>query len=154
MIRNWYNQIPYPALKTSDLQYSIEKVSRDRNIEKWLQTKFVWRQYLKFQEKKKVTKPQFLTRFETFKAPESLYQKRCYVFWKFYIWATPWENVSSGVSGQARHKPSQLQRPTRILKFRIYKLDVSFCLDSEQQRRWSDCADAQADLRLCCSHMA
>ena len=24
---------------------------------------------------------------------------------------------------------------------------------SEQQRRWSDCADAQADLRLCCSHM-
>ena len=23
----------------------------------------------------------------------------------------------------------------------------------EQQRRWSDCADAQADLRLCCSHM-
>ena len=23
---------------TSDLQYSIEKVSRDRNIEKWLQT--------------------------------------------------------------------------------------------------------------------
>ena len=32
MIRNRYNQIPYPALKT------IEKVSRDRNIEKWLQT--------------------------------------------------------------------------------------------------------------------
>ena len=23
-----------------------------------------------------------------------------------------------------------------------------------KQRRWSDCADAQADLRLCCSHMA
>ena len=23
---------------TNDLQYSIEKVSRDRNIEKWLQT--------------------------------------------------------------------------------------------------------------------
>ena len=26
-------------------------------------------------------------------------------------------------------------------------------LGSEQQWRWSDCAEAQADLRLCCSHM-
>ena len=50
--------------------------------------------------------------------------------------------------------PAQQQRPARILKFRIYKLVVSFCLGSEQQRRWTDCADAQADLRLCCSHMA
>ena len=50
--------------------------------------------------------------------------------------------------------PAQLQRPARILKFQIYKLEVSFCLGREQQRRWSDCADAQADLRLCCSHMA
>ena len=43
---------------------------------------------------------------------------------------------------------AQLQRPARILKFGIYKLG------SEQQRRWSDCADAQADLRLYCLHMA
>ena len=50
--------------------------------------------------------------------------------------------------------PAQLQRPARILKFWINKLEVSFCLGSEQQRRWSDCADVQADLRLCCSHMA
>ena len=48
--------------------------------------------------------------------------------------------------------PAQLQRPARILKFRIYKPDVAFCFGSEQQRRWSDCADAQVDLRLCCSH--
>ena len=34
--------------------------------------------------------------------------------------------------------PAQLERPARILKFRLYKLDVSFCLGSEQQRRWSD----------------
>ena len=26
-------------------------------------------------------------------------------------------------------------------------------LGSEQQRHWSDCVDAQADLHLCCSHM-
>ena len=35
--------------------------------------------------------------------------------------------------------PAQLQRPARILKFWIHKLEVSFCLGSEQQRRWSDC---------------
>ena len=29
-----------------------------------------------------------------------------------------------------------------------------YYLGSEQKRSWSDCADAQADLRLCCSHMA
>ena len=29
--------------------------------------------------------------------------------------------------------PAQLQRQARILKFRIYKLDVSFCLGSKQQ---------------------
>ena len=27
-------------------------------------------------------------------------------------------------------------------------------LGSEQQKRWSDWAEAQADLRCCCSHMA
>ena len=31
---------------------------------------------------------------------------------------------------------------------------VLYYLGSEQQRRWSDCADSQADLSLCCSHMA
>ena len=30
---------------------------------------------------------------------------------------------------------------------------VLYYLSSEQQRRWSDCTDAQADLRLCCSRM-
>ena len=38
--------------------------------------------------------------------------------------------------------PAQLQRPARILKFRIYKLEVPFCLGSEQQRCWSDCTDS------------
>ena len=64
---------------------------------------------------------------------------------KTYLWESP--------TRQDTNRPAQLQRPARILKFRIYKLEVSFCLGSEQQRRWSDCADAQADLRLCCSHM-
>ena len=29
-----------------------------------------------------------------------------------------------------------------------------YLIGSEQQRRWSDRADVQADLRFCCSHMA
>ena len=35
--------------------------------------------------------------------------------------------------------PAQLQRPARILKFRIYNLEVPFRLCSKQQRCWSDC---------------
>ena len=70
-----------------------------------------------------------------------------------YIWATTRENVSSGVSNQARHKrnwSAQPQKLARFLKFRLKNLEISYYLSSEQQRRWSDCADAQADLRLCC----
>ena len=50
--------------------------------------------------------------------------------------------------------PAQLQRPARVLKFWIYQVYVLYCLKSEQQRCRSDCADAQADLHLCCSYMA
>ena len=39
---------------------------------------------------------------------------------------------------------------TRVLKFRLKNLEILYYLSSEQQRRWSACADAQADLRLCC----
>ena len=46
--------------------------------------------------------------------------------------------------------PAQLQRSPKILKFRVYKLEVLYYLGSERQRRWSDCADA----RLCCVQMA
>ena len=49
--------------------------------------------------------------------------------------------------------PAQLQKLAWGLKFWLQKLETLHYLDSEQQRRWSDCADAQADLRLCCSHL-
>ena len=46
-------------------------------------------------------------------------------------------------------------RPARYFRFRIYQLDLCvYYLGSEKQRCRSDCADAQADLRLCCSHKA
>ena len=37
------------------------------------------------------------------------------------------------------------------MKLWICQLEILFYLGSEQQIRWSDCADAQADLRLYCS---
>ena len=48
------------------------------------------------------------------------------------------------------NRPVQPQKLARVLKFR---LEILYYLSSEQQRHWSDCTDAQAVLRLCCSHM-
>ena len=52
------------------------------------------------------------------------------------------------------NRPAQPKKLGRCFKFRAQKLEVLYYIGSEQQRRWSDCADAQGDLRLCCSHMA
>ena len=71
------------------------------------------------------------------------------------IRASSWENLSSGFATSVdSNRPAQPQMLGRGLKFQIQKLEVLYSLGSEQQRRWSDCMDAQADLRLCCSHMA
>ena len=71
-----------------------------------------------------------------------------------YSWATSRENVSSGIFHQVHsNQPAQLQKLARILKLWIKQVQMSYYLNSEQQRCWSDCADAQADLHLCCSHM-
>ena len=40
--------------------------------------------------------------------------------------------LRESLTRQNTNWPAQLQRPARILKFRIYKLEVSFCLGSEQ----------------------
>ena len=39
------------------------------------------------------------------------------------------------------------------MKLQIKKLEILYYLGSEQQMRWLECADAQAELCLCCSHM-
>ena len=52
------------------------------------------------------------------------------------------------------NQPPQLQKLARILVFWIYQVYKSYNPSSEQQRCWSDCADTQADLCFCCSHMA
>ena len=70
-----------------------------------------------------------------------------------YNWASSRENLSSGFATTVdSNRPAQPQKLYRGLKFRIWKLEVLYYLGSEQQRCWSDCADAQADLHLCCAH--
>ena len=72
----------------------------------------------------------------------------------FFIWATSREKLSLGFGTRVdSNRPVQPQKLARLLKFRIKKLEVLYYLGSQQQRRWSDCADAQIDLPLCCSHM-
>ena len=67
------------------------------------------------------------------------------------IWASSRENLSLGFATRYdTNRPARLQRLARILKFRQKKVEVLYYPGSEKQRRWSDCADAQADLRLRC----
>ena len=52
------------------------------------------------------------------------------------------------------NRPYQLQGLARVIKLNIKNLVILYYLGGDQQRPWSDCADAQAELSLCCSHMA
>ena len=60
-----------------------------------------------------------------------------------------------GVCDQVRHKPAcaATEASYRLDISDIETRDINY-LGSEQQRRWSDCADAEADLRLFSSHIA
>ena len=51
------------------------------------------------------------------------------------------------------NRPAQPQKIARVLKIWLKNLEILYYLSSEEQRRWSDCADAQSELRLCCLHM-
>ena len=65
------------------------------------------------------------------------------------------KNLSLGFSTRYdSNQPAHLQKLARILKCWIQQVQALYYLGSGQQRHWSDCADAQADLPLCCSHMA
>ena len=72
-----------------------------------------------------------------------------------YTWAPSRENLASGFQTRwDSNRLTQLQKLARVLKFWLQKLEVPYYQGNELQRHWSDCADAQADLHLCCSHMA
>ena len=60
-----------------------------------------------------------------------------------------------GLCDQGRLKPACAATETRYRLENLTIASISITLARQQkQRRSSDCADAQADLRLCCSHMA
>ena len=69
-----------------------------------------------------------------------------------YIWASSRENLSSGFATRVvSNRPAQPHRLARVLAIASRGIILS---KQRKQRRWSDCTDVQADLRLCCSHMA
>ena len=62
------------------------------------------------------------------------------------------QNRSSGFpTKRDANKFPQLQRLARKVKFRLWQVLIWHFPINEQQRRWSDCADAQSSMCLCCS---
>ena len=64
------------------------------------------------------------------------------------------QTVLSFTNGPRREKTCfrgfrQSESQTGLLSY--WQVNIWYFQKSEQQRRWSDCADAQAGLRLCCS---
>ena len=58
-----------------------------------------------------------------------------------------------GVSDKVRLNPTTDYPATETsYNTEILQVVILYSPDIEQQRRWTDCADAQAGLRLCCSH--
>ena len=74
------------------------------------------------------------------------------------IWASLWEKLFSGVGGggggvstkSVSNQSPQLKRLAWKLKFHLQQVYIWY-FPKSKKRRWSDCADAQAGLRLCCS---
>ena len=73
------------------------------------------------------------------------------------IWASLWEKLFSGVGGEGvstksvSNQSPQLKRLAWKLKFHLQQVYIWYFPKSKKKRRWSDCTDAQAGLRLCCS---
>ena len=72
------------------------------------------------------------------------------------IWASLWEKLFSGVGGggstkSVSNQSPQLKRLAWKLKFHLQQVYIWYFPKSKTKRRWSDCADAQAGLRLYCS---
>ena len=63
-------------------------------------------------------------------------------------WSFPGERLAGGKKWPL-HRPAQPKKLGRGLKFRIQKLEVLYYSDSEQQRRWSDCADGRCAFVVC-----
>ena len=73
----------------------------------------------------------------------------------YIIWATSRENLSSGFATKldSNRGSSAIETSQSLEISAITSRDITLSRQ-RKQRRWSVCADAQADLRLCCSHLA
>ena len=73
---------------------------------------------------------------------------------KYLIWVSSWENVSSGVCDQVRLKLACSTTEASI-RLEILVTETRDITLSRQRttKALTDCADAQVDLHLCCSHM-
>ena len=78
------------------------------------------------------------------------------------IWASLWEKLFSGVGGGGGGGggcfDKECFKPVSSAKETSLKIEISpaaslhmILSKKQKKRRWSDCADAQAGLRLCCS---
>ena len=69
-------------------------------------------------------------------------------------WATTWQNQLCGcVPSQDSHQPGHQPSLIRVFAVCMKKAWVLSYPMSAQRRLWSDWADAQADLSLCCAHI-
>ena len=70
-----------------------------------------------------------------------------------FNWASSRENLSLGFATRwDSNRPARLQKIASLEFLDIASRGIILS-KQRKQRRWSDCADVQADLRLCCSHM-
>ena len=79
----------------------------------------------------------------------------CFIYLSGFMIPEPWHDKIClwEFSAQTTHNPAcAATKASKSLEISAI-LEILYYLSSEQRRRWSDCADAQADLRLCCSHM-
>ena len=75
-------------------------------------------------------------------------------YYIFYIWAATWDFQHCGsLTSVDSDEPVQLPFKLRNSKWCSGSSLTLICYSSDEQRLWSDCAYAQADLRLCWSHI-
>ena len=103
-----------------------------------------------------------------------LLNRRVVNSWEMLIEKLMFSSLPQHWHGRVRHKMSHVMRKPVFrglrpgltqsgllsyndwLEFWNFKYSVYryYTIQRANNRRWSDCADAQSDLRLCCSHMA
>ena len=109
----------------------------------------------------RILKKVLLNEWSSWEVPEFLGRYYQWITFKrddsWHKWVEPSENVPSNMRKMHRFwvHPTHAQNVIRASAFHWYMIHSMVFNDSAsgQRRPWSDCADAQADLGLRCSHM-